>query len=64
MRAAKVSLWFPMTSSKEIWVRQMRNTQIVLENILYLGEKNLMLVQVLQAIRRNFVNKKKNNDHD
>lgn len=40
MIEAKISLWFPMSSFKEIQVKQKKNIQISLENILYL-EKTL-----------------------
>lgn len=40
MKEAEISLWFPMSSFKEIQVKQKKNTHISLENILYL-EKTL-----------------------
>lgn len=52
MIEAKISLWFPMSSFKEIQVKQKKNTQILLESKHSVLEKDTVLIQ---SIRRNFL---------
>lgn len=52
MIEAKISLWFPTSSFKEIQVKQKKNTQISLESKHSVLEKDTVLIQ---SIRRNFL---------
>lgn len=52
MIEVKISLWFPMSSFKEIQVKEKKNTQISLESKHSVLEKDTVLIQ---SIRRNFL---------
>lgn len=52
MIEVKISLWFPMSSFKEIQVKQKKNTQISLQSKHSVLEKDTVLIQ---SIRRNFL---------
>lgn len=50
MIEVKISLWFPMSSFKEIQVKEKKNTQISLESKHSVHEKDTVLIQSIRRI--------------